>query len=966
MARGYRYSDAVRLLGGQDPTLKVLETVLGAGTLGMWDLIDAKGELIKVGNDLLGRWREWRVGQKWSSRTERLEAAHTILVVTAFLEALHQRLPLSDLKRLGLSKTEQEQVLDAEDVPCPAPQWPFERNLYRIQEIYHAYSKRMLDFLSGLRLYDHLSTYEWERVHATCQQSLHMTAMKLYEDRFRQLAVEVPEFALWARMTDHQATRRQLTNLRRLLTPGLTGQALPVQLETISRLHRAALDRPIAETGDAPEGMRLPTLQEAYITPSFRVAEMPAIGDPNSESAFESCEVRRDLPDFLAGHLTKGMAMRLPLVVLGQPGAGKSVLTKVLSALLPEESFLPIRVPLREVAAEKDLQQQIEQAVYHLSGERLEWPALARGAEGVLRIVLLDGFDELLQATGVHQSDYLEKVARFQQRELDAGRAVAFIVTSRTAVAHRAAFPAGTVVVRLEPFDDEQIDGWLDVWNSNNAAYFRDRGLQPLASETAKAQRHLAEQPLLLLMLALFDADGNALRTIAQLKQVDLYELLIRKFIERELKKSYPEDRVLVHVEQEMQQLSCVAFSMFNRGRQWTTAEEFDQDLKGLGLARKTEQEAEFAVPLTAGDLTPGKFFFVHEARATVDKQKLQTFEFLHATFGEFLIARLLASLLHELLAQEKSLILRDIDDGLMRALLSWALLSTRTPVLSFLKEMAERGDKAWWQVLSVRLFRRLDMREDNSYLEYRPATAGPQRRYAYYSANLALIALICAGETRLSAVMPGREDTITEWQRYALLWRSQCTAEAWRSLVDTILVDSESMSIDLKIASMSERSNAPVRFGPPRKILWEGDVLWMRDEAVFSFHADVNTLVQAVGPMLSPEGARAEAFGDALHSLMDVLMLPKTATLAQMVVTYTAAIKECGVYSDPLVKVMVGHLSGLSREISRELVHRVKTMSGSASTIMGTVETIMDEVRATTPSGQAALRPSGGDRQIP
>jgi hypothetical protein len=53
-------------------------------------------------------------------------------------------------------------------------------------------------------------------------------------------------------------------------------------------------------------------------------------------------------------------------------------------------------------------------------------------------MVMLDGFDELLQATGVSQSDYLEKVAEFQRREADQGRPVAALVTSRTAVADRA------------------------------------------------------------------------------------------------------------------------------------------------------------------------------------------------------------------------------------------------------------------------------------------------------------------------------------------------------------------------------------------------------------------------------------------------------------------------------------------------------------------------------------------------
>ena len=41
--------------------------------------------------------------------------------------------------------------------------------------------------------------------------------------------------------------------------------------------------------------------------------------------------------------------------------------------------------------------------------EHLTWPDLVAAAGDALPVVMLDGFDELLQATGVSQSDYLEK-----------------------------------------------------------------------------------------------------------------------------------------------------------------------------------------------------------------------------------------------------------------------------------------------------------------------------------------------------------------------------------------------------------------------------------------------------------------------------------------------------------------------------------------------------------------------------
>jgi hypothetical protein len=166
--------------------------------------------------------------------------------------------------------------------------------------------------------------------------------------------------------------------------------------------------------------------------------------------------VRSDLTEYLAGALTSPEATSAPLIVLGLPGVGKSVLTRVLAARLPAADFLPVRVVLREVPVEADIQEQVEYAIRAATGERTDWPQVARTAGGAVPVVLLDGFDELLQATGVSQSDYLIKVARFQQREADQGRPVVVVVTSRTAVADRARYPEGAVALRLEQFRSEQ------------------------------------------------------------------------------------------------------------------------------------------------------------------------------------------------------------------------------------------------------------------------------------------------------------------------------------------------------------------------------------------------------------------------------------------------------------------------------------------------------------------------------
>ena len=128
-----------------------------------------------------------------------------------------------------------------------------------------------------------------------------------------------------------------------------------------------------------------------------------------------------------------------------------------------------------------------------------------------------------MQASGGRRSEFLEKLAEFQHRESELGRPVARVVTSRTVVADQLRYPEGVTVLRLEPFDTHRIGTWLDSWNDLNAGYFQRTGLEPLSTDDLAAHQDLAREPLLLLMLALYDATENALpRHSETFRQTDL------------------------------------------------------------------------------------------------------------------------------------------------------------------------------------------------------------------------------------------------------------------------------------------------------------------------------------------------------------------------------------------------------------------------------------------------------------
>ncbi|WP_182899921.1 NACHT domain-containing NTPase [Microbispora sp. H10830] len=803
--KGISYADAVRLLGQESKVVKALTGTL-IDAVPVLSLFDIKDEAVRLAGEATGVLRDRVTGLNRYDRTARLEAAQAVLVVVAFFEALDElRLPF-DPKELRLTGAEEGMLAGAGPRPgsivdtlmriAPAgfrADRSYADMLDSIEAYHHGLASALTRFISGLAVRDRLDATEWARARTAIERELPEAACRRYEELHRRLASDIPEFALWRDAIERRHVTTGLGELERLLTEIAARTRTPEHRHTLSRAHRAVLDRPIAQSGEVPPGMRMPTLVEAYVNPRFRPAEYGVQDDPSAESWWDQREPSDDITGFLARHFTSPEATRMPLVVLGQPGAGKSVLTKVLAGRLPAGDYLPVRVPLREVPADGTIQEQIEAAVRETTGEHVSWPELTRSADDALPVIMLDGLDELLQATGVHRSDYLSRVADFQRREAELGRPAVVLVTTRTAVADRMRFPPGCLTIRLEPFSAEQVRRWLAVWNAANQDYFTAHGLQPLPPETALAHGDLASQPLLLLMLALYDADANALRRgETGLGQAELYERLLTRFARREVDKhqpGLPETAAAQAVELELRTLAVAAFAMFNRGRQWVTTKSLNRDLTAL-LPARAAQTTSFQAPLSRADRVIGKFFFVHQASAERDGAKLQTYEFLHATFGEYLVARMTRDVLRGMVARETAAAADPFfappqpDDGLLHALLSFSLLTERQPTVEFLRDLLPALDREPATDLLVRLLHGAETRTDQSYADYRPGRNTFVTRCAYYTANLVILASLVAGGITAGRLFPGDGHPVRSWPHLTSLWYARLSGKAFESLV--------------------------------------------------------------------------------------------------------------------------------------------------------------------------------------
>ena len=110
-----------------------------------------------------------------------------------------------------------------------------------------------------------------------------------------------------------------------------------------------------------------------------------------------------------------------------------------------------VRVPLRKVSANAPLLDQIQQALDPATNRRVDWWRLSGQSASTIRVVVLDGLDELLQASNSDRSGYLQEVMEFQRLEAEQEPPVIVAVTSRTVVADRVDIPRGTTVVKLTP-----------------------------------------------------------------------------------------------------------------------------------------------------------------------------------------------------------------------------------------------------------------------------------------------------------------------------------------------------------------------------------------------------------------------------------------------------------------------------------------------------------------------------------
>ncbi|EEP73852.1 hypothetical protein MCAG_04179 [Micromonospora sp. ATCC 39149] len=814
------------LSGPDDKWARSLSTLLGigviaAGPIGLatgsgvvlaaWGWVDQKNEVVSLLGRLVTAGLDRLGVRRLPERASVLAATHTALVYGAFFAAIRETLgPVYD--QIGLTDEDKERLADrataalaqrqlthafaVTQVPLPWAGCGFRVNRDTfITSLYQEIASLCIKFFQTFVV--------WDRAEVVSPavpliETMVERAVRRYDSEYKLLAADVREFEIWAMLGEHDATQaavgdaaESLVRLEHLLV-SLAGAAQH-QAHEVRRVsadfNRAVLDEPLVTAGISDElpALKVPAVGDGYLSPSFRWMVMSNDARPADESWWtRTTPEQSNLDGFLAAYFSSPQSHERPLVVLGHPGSGKSMFTKVCAARLSSSNaFSAARIPLRQVPdPNAPIYQQVTAVLSKATNGRVSWPELSDASVDATRVLFIDGLDEFMQASGTSESNYLQNVVEFQRIEAVTSHPVAVIVTSRTLVADLARIPDGCLVIKLENFRPEQVTAWLNIWDCANPHLRHSElaGIPPAGSVLSYGD--IARQPLLLLLLVLYGVPNGLPSMEKGSTPAQIYGGILQRFIRRELSKPTDADPVgseEAQIHAELWRLGIAAFGMFNRGKHYIEEQILLEDLHTLDPTPRHRQITRRGAALSAARRVLGKFFFIYTSEADEGLEG-RSYEFLHATFSEYLIAYFTMTELAELWNSRDRPSSQNWDDDRLYALLSHqALNSGGSAILSFIEQLHSDPENATLagQILRILLSEAGDRWGSGRYGAYSPSSGTYMERYATYTANLMLLLLhVQSNPVRLTTLLPRSVQNNDWWARLVRVWQGYMSSE--------------------------------------------------------------------------------------------------------------------------------------------------------------------------------------------
>lgn len=675
--------------------------VFGPQLLPLLELLDVKDRLSSLGHKVYDAITQ-RIEPDYIDRTEQIRAAYSLICYTSYFDVLPDALPKKVRNKLLKNFTEKKALIEEAsdrlaqstrpmpDIRCKLFYadhiTSFSEIRDHLSKIYTRITNKIVDMINNSHIFNEDNEKEKNEYDQIINELnlLPDKALAVYEAQYIKLADEFNDFALFAQLQNfdgiHHALEvnkdalNSLAKLTKQIDVGLSNLSSIVNsistnycaiqaqdiVDDLKNKYYSFIEEPIIDDKEIASDketipLRFPKIVDAYIPQSYKCVlyehKETKLEDP---AVWKKSTTQHDIDRFFLKYLYSPDSIDYPLIILGHPGSGKSLLTKVLSAQLMSSSYTVVRIPLRDVNAEDGIDVLVEDQIKKTTNRPLPqgYGGFASQFNEKPLIIILDGYDELLQAKGDIFSGYLEKVRMFQQDQKVLKRPVRVIITSRVTLIDKARIPINSTILRLMEFGPKQRQTWIDIWNNINMDYFTNSNVKPFSLPLKEKGNknnilELAEQPLLLLMLALYDSEANELAQTSNINRTELYDNLIRRFVRRERSRYVPgfidktEQEQESIIDQEMNRLGVVAIGMYNRQEVVIQSKQLEGDIELYHAHR--DDGSKKPQTLKESESVLGGFFFIHKSTAkdadAHSDHSESAYEFLHNTFGEFLAA---------------------------------------------------------------------------------------------------------------------------------------------------------------------------------------------------------------------------------------------------------------------------------------------------------------------------------------
>lgn len=605
------------------------------------------------------------------------------------------------------------------DLSIPDPIKKQKDYLEQLKSFYEILNKEFLQFYEKLSFLENMKEEKREYFYAIIR-GLPNKAVENYKKQYYQLAINFNDFFVWTNIEEHRKLNNKLdigfANIENLVKDyyeKASESKAKSTLENYIKKYQSYIRKPVIDTSEmdfcSSGEIVFPNKDQIFVPQSFKALTYVENMHLENQDTWKDIDEKEEIGKFIGDVLRHSKMGFLPLLILGHPGAGKSLLCSMLAARILYREYHVIIVKLRDTIADHTVCQQINEQIERDFANGCLWSDIAGSSLKKPILIIFDGYDELLQASGKTYSDYLQRIVDFQKEQKALYRIfVKCIVTSRMTLIDKAMITNDSPVMLLSDFDKERVNQWCLIWNEQNKKYFQQEKLDEFEVCGSQNILALSKQPLLLLMLALYDSNNNALKRNIDLNETQLYDNLIREFISREKRKSdsFRGKQVKAQeniIDQEMKKISIAALGMYNRKKLYIRSQELEKDLQFILSENNNTNDSS----LSEGDKLLGSFFFIHKSNSTDmgDRGKISNaaYEFLHNTFGEFLTANYIVHELQNVLVWVNTIIQtnrqsqwRLSDQRAWVICMAYAPLFSRPVVLKMIHEWAKEclGDE--------------------------------------------------------------------------------------------------------------------------------------------------------------------------------------------------------------------------------------------------------------------------------